>query len=128
MNKLKPEEMVNLTAHELILIVQEARDCAIQIGVQWAEANKRFKDLKELMPTFLAQIQSELLGTCKSLGVVRIHSLAHGVYREKLEKMNEAEREARLLEVEYKAHIKTLEAISAISFVRNNELKLARQG
>ncbi len=125
---MRAEELTNLTSSELLLVVQEARDSAIQIGVRWADANKRYKDLKELMPSFLAALQLKYRCDFDTVAEAKSAALAHGHYQEKIEKMNEAEHETRLLEVEYKAHIKTLEAVSAISYVRNNELKLARHG
>ena len=123
---MKTEEMTNLTSSELLLVVQEARDSAINIGVRWAEANKRFKDLKELMPSFLAEFHMVYRKDFETVTEARTAALADTKYQEKVKEMNTVEHETRLLEVEYKAWIKTLEAISAISYVRNNELKLAR--
>lgn len=125
---MKTEELTNLTSSQLINLVDESRQAAVELGVKWAEANKKFKDLKELMPSFLAEIQLEVKkkGFVESMNEAKLEALSMGSYQEKVKEMNEAEHQTRLLEVEYKAHIKTLEALSAISYVRNNELKLAR--
>lgn len=123
---MKTEDLVNLTSSDLLSVVQEARDSAITLGAKWAEANKRFKDLKELMPSYLAEIHMQLRSVYETVSEARTAALANQAYQKKVKEMNEAEHETRLLEVEYKAHIKTLEALSSISYVRNNELKLAR--
>lgn len=125
---MNTEEMANLTSSQLLLVVQEARDSAIHLGLKWAEATKKFKDLRELMPSFLAEFHMRYRKDFETVTEARTAALADKKYQEKVEEMNRAEHEARLLEVEYKAHIKTLEALSAISYVRNNELKLARHG
>lgn len=120
------DQLRGLNAMDLLNKASELRESAVRLGAEWAESQKRHHDLKEMMPSFLAAAQLSFIGFSPSQA--KVNALASKPYQEKLMEMTEAERKARLLEVEYRATMKLLDSISAVSFLRNNELKLERTG
>jgi len=125
-NPLRTSDLKDLNSFQLMELVEESREAAIRMGTEYVEANKRFKDLKELMPSFLAEIHLLCLEKNITSTKAKLEAISAKEYQSKVKEMNEAERKARLLEVECKAHLKTLEALSAISYVKNQELKMLR--
>ena len=124
--KFLTEELINLDSSQLLKVSDKVRQKCIEIGVKWAEANKRYKDLKELMPSKLAACQISLMLPGVKDSTAKITALSSKEYQDELKKMNCAEFEAELLRVEYKAWVKSLEALTSIGCVRNQEMKLAR--
>lgn len=120
------EQLKNLSAYELMNKANEIKEHTIKLGAEWAELDKRYHDLKELMPSFLAEIQCSYTGLPPAQAKNR--ALASKHYQEKILEMTEAEKQARLLKVEYQANTELLKAISAVSYLRNTEIKLDRTG
>ena len=122
------EELTNLTSSELLHKSDELRGWVIKKGQEHAEANQKYKDIKELMPSILAQFQDYY--ATKVMGIkpamVKIKAQADPQYMAKIKEMNQLEYEANMKEIEYKAWYASLKNIESISYVRNNELKLAR--
>lgn len=118
------EELTNLTSSELLERLDEIRDAAIRAGNAWAEAEKTYNDLKEMMPSFLAEYQMNYSSSSPTVTAARVRALADKEYRAKITAMNKAEYEARLKEVEYKSWNESLKVLTSISYLRNSELKL----
>lgn len=119
-------ELTSLDSRELYSEIERVRDLASKKGAEWAEKYKRYKDLKELMPSFLAEITLQKAEESGQSSQNKVRALASEEYQEKVREQNEAERRARLLEVEYKGLLKSLDAMTSVGYVRNSELKLAR--
>lgn len=105
-------------------LLDELRREAALAGCDWAELNKQYKDLKELLPSIRAMLESKY-GQNRPT-TAKTMALADLTYQEKVKEMNEAEYQMRMKEVEYRGLMKSIEALTSISYVRNNELKLAR--
>ncbi len=106
--------------------MEEARQGAIQAGTEWAEVNGKYKAVKELLPTILAEIQREVFhGEEMTLAQAKMEALAHDSYKKKVEEMNELNKQSNLLETRYRSFLESIKAIAAISYVRNSELRLA---
>ena len=124
---LTAEQLTSLDSSELLLKLDELRHAALTVGHEMADAEKRYKDTKELLPVFLAEIQSLYMETYTApANIAKVKALAHSEYKMWLEKANELGHAYRLKEVEYRAVIKSLEALTGIAYVRNTEMKLAR--
>ena len=122
------EEFKNMTSDQLIDFVFKLRSDVEVYGTLMAEKNKAYKDIKELLPSKLAIIQSDYLAVGKNTSESKIRALANKIYRDEITLMNELGFEFQVAEVRYKASLRSLEAMQAITYVRNNELKLARHG
>lgn len=120
------EELSELTSSQLLHKLDEVRHGVFQAGYDHAAAEKKFNDLKALMPSFLAEYQAHYSKPGVGPTEARAKALADKGYQEKVKEMNIAEYEARLLEVEYKGWMESIKALTAIGYVRNSELKLAR--
>lgn len=125
MNEQKTaEELSTLSSSELLFKLDELREMAREAGYAAAEADKHYKDLKELMPSFLAQYVSHHSGPGINVTQSRNRALADKGYMDKIKEMNIAEYEARLAEVQYKGWMESIKALTAIAYVRNQEMKL----
>lgn len=120
------EELVGMTSSELLGLLDEARDAARIAGLKWAEAEKEFKDAKELLPSIFAEYARLYSVAGAKAHDIRWKVAADKGYQAKVKEMNQLEYAARLCEVEYKGWMRTMECLKSISYVRNNELKLAR--
>lgn len=120
------QELTSLPSYELLHKLEELRHAAAEIGYQWAEADKSYKDAKELLPCVLAEYTRHYSTVGVKSTEARVKALADKMYQEKVKEMNQLEYAARLKEVEYKGLMKSIEALTSIAYVRNNELKLAR--
>lgn len=125
-DKKTPEELTNLNSSQLLHKVDELKDRVIKLGYEHAEADKKYHDLKALMPSFLAEYQAHYSGPGVNATTAKYRALGDKGYQEKIKQMTLAEYEARLLYVEHQANLESLRSITAISFLRNNEIKLAR--
>ena len=106
--------------------MEEARHGAIEAGAEWAKVNGDYKALKEMMPTILAEIQRiTFTGGKMTMAVAKMEALANPKYREKVEEMNRLNKESNLLETRYRAFLESIKAIAAISYVKNQEMKLS---
>jgi DNA gyrase/topoisomerase IV subunit A len=121
---MQTEELTNLNSSELLNHLEEIRHHAREAGLVWAEKERIYKDLKELMPSFLAEFTAHHTGIGVNTTTARNRALADRQYQEKIKQMNIAEYEARLAEVEYKGWMESIKALTAISYVRNRELSL----
>lgn len=119
-------ELTSLDSRELYSEIERIRALATRKGTEWAEKHKRYKDLKELMPSFLAEITLQEAEKSGHSSQNKVRALASEEYQEKVREQNEAERRARLLEVEYKGLLKSLDALTSVGYVRNSELRLGR--
>lgn len=121
------EELTNLTSTQLLIKLDELRPVVVKLGHQVAEADKRYHDLKELMPSILAEFQ-QLYSEDKSLKpyMVKIKALADKDYQGKIKEMNELEYRAKMISLEYRGYIESIKALTAIGYVRNSELKIER--
>ncbi len=126
MEALTKEEALKLGARELMNKMEEVRQLAIETGANWAEAQSQYKALKEMMPSFLAEFQRSYYEPGSTISEARMRALADFRYIKKLEAMTQAERQANLLETQYRSLIESIKAISAISYLRNQEAKLER--
>ncbi|MDX1902130.1 MAG: hypothetical protein SFW66_09060 [Gammaproteobacteria bacterium] len=124
--KSTAEELAGLTGDQLLFRMDELRHAAADAGYRWAEADKKYKDLKEMMPSLLATIQLSFKTEKMNLAEAKTRALASTTYQERLKEMNLAEYEAELIRVEYRGFMESLKSIQAIAFVKNSELKLAR--
>lgn len=122
------EELTNLTSSELLHKSDELRSIVIKKGQQAAEATQRYKDIKEMMPSILAQFQDHYATRVAGIkpAMIKIKAQSDPQFILKIKEMNQLEYEARLKEVEFKAWYASLKNIESISYVRNNELKLSR--
>lgn len=122
------EELTNLTSSELLHKTDELRDWAIKKGQAHAEAEKKYKDLKELMPSILAQFQDHYATSVVGIkpAMIKIKAQADPQYMAKIKEMNQLEYDANMIEIEYRAWYASLKNIESISYLRNSELKLAR--
>lgn len=126
MEKQSVKELIDLPATELMKKMEVARQGAIDAGANWAKVHGDYKAIKEMLPTFLAEIQREIFHSEEmTMSQARMEALAHPKYKEKVEEMNRLQQKSHYLETEYKSFKESISAISAISYVRNNELKLA---
>ena len=125
--RLTSRDLADLTSYQLFEKLDELKSEAYRLGHEMAEAEKAFKDEKELLPVVLAEIQSNYID-CHEYGVTEagVHARANSSYRSKLERCNELGHTFRLKEVAYKATMESIKAIQAIAYVRNGELRLAR--
>lgn len=124
--QLTTEELINLNSTELFKKADEVRHKCIELGAKWAEANKKYKDLRELMPSKLAAAQIEFMLPGITQSTAKISALSSKEYQEEIKRMNTAEFEAELLHVEYRSWMKSLEVLTSIGYVKNQEMKLAR--
>jgi hypothetical protein len=124
MDTQKVEDLVNLTSFDLMKLLDELRHQVTLAGCSYAELNKEYKDIKELLPSTLATIQ--LKYSSHKAAEAKVLALADAQYQGKIRRMNEAEYQMRLKEVEYRSLLKSIEALTSIGYVRNGELKLAR--
>lgn len=122
--KFSTEELTALNSSQLLEKLDELRETARCLGLRWAEAEKYYKDLKELMPCFLAETQAYYLTPGANTTTARMRALADKTYQGKIKEMNIAEHEARKLEVEYKGIFESLKAITAIAYLRNREIQI----
>lgn len=123
--KYTAEELSSLSSHVLLHKLDELREEARQAGNNWAGAEKAHNDLKELMPSFLAEYTAHYSLPGVTSTTARVKALADKNYQAKIKAMNLAEYEARLLEVEYRGLMESIKALTSISYVRNSELKLS---
>lgn len=123
--KYTASELAELSSHVLLHKLDDLREGAREIGYQWAEAEKTYNDLKELMPSFLAEYQTHHSGPGVNATTSRFRALADKGYQAKIKEMNVAEYKARLLEVQYKGLMESIKALTSISYVRNGELRLS---
>lgn len=128
MEQMTPQEMAELTSSELLQVMFTLRKDATKMGCKWAEIKAEHAKLKKLLPHCLSVLTRGYLNDNPdwSVSYAKTFSTADVAYRKAVEVMVEAEKEARLLEVEYKATMKSLDALTSIGYVRNSELKLAR--
>ena len=126
MNPLTTQQLTNLNSSELLHKLDELKNAAFALGHEMAEAEKAFKDVKEMMPSYLAEQQIYCQGEDMTLSEAKVYALSHPIYTEKILEMNELGKTYRLKEVEFRGIMKSLDCLQAIAFVRNNELKLAR--
>ena len=124
--KFLTEELINLDSSQLLKVSDEVRQKCIEIGAKWAEANKRYRDLKELMPSKLATYQMGFMLPGITQTTAKITALSSEGYQDAIREMNTAEFEAELLHVEYRAWMRSLEVLTSIGYVKNQEMKLAR--
>jgi hypothetical protein len=120
------EELSNLDSSQLLFKLDEAREAAREAGYAWAEAEKKFKDSKELLPSILAEITSAHMTGAMKMNEAKLRAIASPEYKAKVKEMNVLEYEARLVKVQYQGWMKSLEVLAAIGFLRNNEIQLSR--
>lgn len=120
------QDLSNLTSSQLFEKLDELKAEAVHLGREMAEAEFEHKKVKELLPIFLAQIQALYLAEGKKITESEVFAKSSSDYREKVESANQLGFAYREKEAHFKAVLKSIEAITAISFVRNSELKLAR--
>ena len=118
------EQLANLDSSALLNRLDYLREQARESGYKWAEAEKAYNDLKELMPSFLAEFIAHYSTAGVNTTTARNRALADKNYQAKVIQMNVAEHKARLEEVEYKSFIESIKALTAISYVRNREMQL----
>lgn len=128
MEPLTAQQLSELSSRELLMKLDELKAMAIEKGAAWAEAKEKFRNLDRLTETILAEFQREYFKQDPDLGVTKakVMALCNPNYKVHLKKVNEAEKEANLLQAEFAIMKKAIEALTAIGFVRNNELKLSR--
>ena len=124
--QLTNEQISNLSSRELMNKLDEIRQLAIKSGSDWAFLQGKYKRLKEMMPSFLAEFQRIYFKPGSTISEARMMALSDPNYKDKLEEMVNAEREANMEEVRYRSSIESIKAISAISYLRNQEAKLSR--
>ena len=120
------DELIELTSEQLLFRMDEIRHAAVTASVKWAELNKEFKDYKELLPSYLAMIQSAHLSEGNSASEAKAKALASQAYQNRIKAMNEAELDAEKARAEYRGLMASLEALKSIAYVRNAEIKLSR--
>lgn len=117
----------DLNSSQLFDELARLRADAVRLGVLWVEKDAIFKAKRETLMSKLAIIQGNfMVDLGHKISEARITALGSKEYIEEIQAMVAAERESELVKVEYKAAMKSIEAITAIAYVRNNELKLAR--
>ena len=127
MSHMTTNDLSALTSSQLLEKLDELKDRAYVLGYEMVEAETLYKNEKELLPILLAERQSKFMESCGvSVSVAKVQALAHEDYKKSVCRMNAFGHDYRLKESEYKAIIKSLDVLTAISYVRNNELKLAR--
>lgn len=124
MKSYSTQDLIDMSSSQLMQLMDELRHNCSLAGCEWAEATKAYKDIKDLLPSILAQIQACFVTQGNSLSEARMLALSHNKYMEKIKEANELEFLAKEKEVTYKSFLKSIEALAAISYVRNNELKL----
>ena len=123
-NQMSSEELGELNSEALLRRLDEAREQARKLGYEWVEAEKAYKDARELLPSVLAEFVRLHMTPGMKAGEGKLRALADRSYQFKVKDMNQLEYAARLKEVEYRGWMESIKALTAISYVRNNELKL----
>lgn len=124
----KSDDLIDMTSHQLLSIIQEARGMSSEMGTKWVEFNKHYKDKKETLSHKLKAMTIKIMDfEGIKLNEAKIRAEGSEEYRKLIEEMNLAEYDANIAEIEYKSWIKSLDAIGSVCYVRNNELKLVRQ-
>jgi len=125
--QLTAEELLNLTSSQLLHKMEELRHLAVKFGGEWVEKQHLYRGFKEMMPSFLAVIQSEIMNKQHiKKDEAKVIALADNGYREKITLMNNAEKEMELADIKYRGVMKSIECLTSISYVRNSEMKLSR--
>lgn len=120
------EELVQLSSSELLMKLDELREAANKAGYEWVEAKKKYEDYEEIMPSLLATYQVSFMDGKMTMAEAKARALADQGYKDKVKEMTQAQYEYGLKEVEYKGLMKSLDALTSISYVRNSELKTFR--
>lgn len=126
MQQLNVEQFIEMSSETLLIKLDELRQLAADKGARWAELNKEYKDIKEMLPSFLATIQLEYLNQGFKLTEARVKALADQSYKEKVMMQNEAEKNSEEIKAEYRSLVLSLECLKSIAWVKNNELKALR--
>lgn len=123
---LTTQALADLTSSQLLEKLDELKGQAFSLGHEMAEAEMLFKTKKELLPSMLAEFKAHQYDQGLKGQEALTYALKAPAYIDMVLEAQQYGHKFRLKEVEYRAVIKSLEALTAISFVRNNELKLAR--
>lgn len=127
-NQMSTEEITTLSSRELLNKLDFYRQKASEACADWAEKKTSYDGKKALLPTQLAAIQNVLQAAFpkKSQGELKNLALASEKYVNLVIEMTQAHLELSKAEGLYKGLMKSLEALTAISYVVNNEIKLSR--
>lgn len=119
-------QLLELSSSELLNEMTTLQDLAAKKGAEWAEVHHEAKAIKEMLPSILASLQRFYFVGKVTMAQAKMQALSHEAYRAKVEKMSELELKAEKIKVEYKALCLSLEGITSISYLKNQELKLGR--
>lgn len=117
------EQLVALDSSELLALLRELEEKASLVGCSWAEANKAYRDIQLMLPSVLAQLICEYIEEGHTPTVAKQYALSSEVYIEQVQLSIDRERDAELLKVEFRSLSESMKCLSAIAYVRNQELK-----
>lgn len=118
----------DLSSRELLNKLDEYRQLASECCADWAEKKVAYGGKKDLLNSHLAAIQIDFQDRYpkKSQTELKTMALASPEYIKLVTEMTQAHFELSKAEGEYKGLMKSLDALTAISYVVNNEVKLSR--
>lgn len=119
-------DLTQLSAKELFQKIEEYKDRAQKVGEDWAQAKFDAASKSEMLPSKLSEIQRVHLGSDSSVAESKVFALADKNYQGLILEALEYERQARCLEVEYRANLESLKALTSVGYLRNQELKTLR--
>lgn len=119
------EELAALDSRDLLLKLDELKELAREKGLLFADSEHNAESKKALLPCILAELARILMDE-KHVKINEAKLIAQGMpeYIKAVKDASSAQLEANKLKAEYRGIIESLRALTAISYVRNSELKL----